>query len=450
MIAAADETTTTAATTTTTTAAMRRRTERRSDDAGETGGGEFVEEATERGDSGSRRRRRGDRALSSSSSSSRFLPPPLLLTLTLLLLSSTAIRTARAFVAPTSGAATSGAAINPPPPPSIDPSEPTCSSSALGAFFGGSTGGGNGSKRNDDDDGNGKKKEEDDEEEDGFWSGNELLNSIKYVFGKRNEFLDSIRESLGSTPSSSDGDDDGNRAAAGSSEAGDARPLTSMFFQPRGETTPGPFGGIGIGGSDWNADDFFDDDEDDELPAGTSLLFRIPAKQLKPGGLRLFLMFYLMGMQNTPDRNTWRADQRLMSVNVAPKGFDLDLDDDENASGEEEEKTYVLEMLYDKDRSGMLQIELLPTDQRRRRRAEIRIYRCGSRPSTSYLMQESVIVDGVLDELQNISGEKKDTATAIPPSDSDPEEEAIADEDRLLITDPPNAIEAARESLAFS
>lgn len=445
MIVAADETTTTTAATTTTTGAMRRRTERRSDDAGETGGGEFVEEATERGDSGSRRRRRGDRALSSSSSSSRFLPPPLLLTLTLLLLSSTAIRTARAFVAPTSGAATSGAATNPPPPPSIDPSEPTCSSSALGAFFGGSTG--NGSKRNDDDDdGNGKKKKE---EEDGFWSGNELLNSIKYVFGKRNEFLDSIRESLGSTPSS-----DGNRATAGSSEAGDARPLTSMFFQPRGETTPGPFGGIGIGGSDRNADDFFDDDEEDELPAGTSLLFRIPAKQLKPGGLRLFLMFYLMGMQNTPDRNTWRADQRLMSVNVAPKGFELDLDDDddENASGEEqeEEKTYVLEMLYDKDRSGMLQIELLPADQRRRRRAEIRIYRCGSRPSTSYLMQESVIVDGVLDELQNISGEKKDTATAIPPSDSDPEEEAIADEDRLLITDPPNAIEAARESLAFS
>merc|ERR1712224_288811 len=153
-------------------------------------------------------------------------------------------------------------------------------------------------------------------------------------------------------------------------------------------------------------------------------------------------------MQNTPDRNTWRADQRLMSVNVSPRnieGFDDDTFDADLDSPEE--KKYILEMLYETDRSGMLQIELRPSSQRQKQ-AEIRIYRCGSRPSTSYLMQESVIVDGVLDELQNISGEK-DTANAIPPSDSDPEEEeAIADEDRLLITDPPNAIEAARESLA--
>ena len=147
-----------------------------------------------------------------------------------------------------------------------------------------------------------------------------------------------------------------------------------------------------------------------------------------------------MGMQNTPDPNTWRADQRLMSVNASPKS------NDENEA--QEEPKYVLEMLYDLDRTGMLQIELVPATPRKPR-AEIRIYRCGSRPSTAYLMQESFLVDGILDELQNICGEK-DLATTIPASDSDPNEPEIATEDRLLITDPPNAIEAARESLAFS
>jgi len=191
------------------------------------------------------------------------------------------------------------------------------------------------------------------------------------------------------------------------------------------------------------------DADDDELPAGTTLLFRIPAKQMKPGGLRLFLMFYLMGMQNTPDRMTWRADQRLMSVNVSPsniEGFDDETSDDD--LDPPEEKQYILEMLYETDRSGVLQIELRPSSKRQKQ-AEIRIYRCGSRPSTSYLMQESVIVDGVMDELQNICGEHSSMKT-LTPSDSDPNDPEIAPEDRLLITDPPNAIQVARESLAFS
>mmetsp|Transcript_12155 Transcript_12155/g.30762 ORF Transcript_12155/g.30762 Transcript_12155/m.30762 type:complete len:359 (+) Transcript_12155:239-1315(+) len=214
--------------------------------------------------------------------------------------------------------------------------------------------------------------------------------------------------------------------------------MFSQFFQPPGLSSEDYYDELGY----FSDEEFDDDDEDDELPAGTSMLFRIQAKQLKPGGLRLFLMFYLLGMQNTPDKNTWRADQRLMSVNASPKGY-------EESEDEPEDKKYVLEMLYDKDRTGMLQIELLP--EKAQKQAEIRIYRCGSRPSTSYLMQESVIVDGVLDELQNIAGEK-DLETTIPRSDNPNvgNELEIAQEDRLLITDPPNAIEAARESLAFS
>lgn len=69
-------------------------------------------------------------------------------------------------------------------------------------------------------------------------------------------------------------------------------------------------------------------------------------------------MFYLMGMQNTPDRKFWRADQ--------PSSDD-----------------YVLEMLYH-DLSGMITIEL--TEE------EVLITRCGSVPSTAYLMHETTIV----------------------------------------------------------
>ena len=71
-------------------------------------------------------------------------------------------------------------------------------------------------------------------------------------------------------------------------------------------------------------------------------------------------------------------------------------------------------------------------------------------------MQESVIVDGVLDELQNLSGERTmtmtTTTTTSTTQDDDEDEDdepKIAEEDRLLIPDPANAIEIARESLAF-
>jgi hypothetical protein len=72
----------------------------------------------------------------------------------------------------------------------------------------------------------------------------------------------------------------------------------------------------------------------------------------------LFLMFTLLGMQNTPEKKSWRADQPS-------------------------EDDYVLEMLYH-DSSGVITIELMDE--------EILITRCGSVPSTAYLMQESVIV----------------------------------------------------------
>jgi hypothetical protein len=109
-------------------------------------------------------------------------------------------------------------------------------------------------------------------------------------------------------------------------------------------------------------------------------------------------MFYMLGMQNTPDRNSWRADQ---------------------PSSEE----YVVDMRFH-DRSGMLTVELLEE--------EVRITRCGSVPSTAYLMQESVIVQGVLDELHQCAFE-----------------ESVPEEGRLLIPEPIEGIEIARASQSF-
>ena len=143
-----------------------------------------------------------------------------------------------------------------------------------------------------------------------------------------------------------------------------------------------------------------DDDDDNDSAAGTNRLITIPVKEVKPGGLRLFLMFYLMGMQNTPDRNSWKADQ---------------------PSTEE----YQVDFFYH-DRSALLSI-LLQEDK-------VTIDRIGSSPSNAYMMQESVIVEGILQELDLCAFDEK-----------------VPEEDRLLILkEPKDAIEKARDALAFS
>jgi hypothetical protein len=109
-------------------------------------------------------------------------------------------------------------------------------------------------------------------------------------------------------------------------------------------------------------------------------------------------MFYCMGMQNTPDRNTWRADQ---------------------PTSEE----YLIEMLFH-DATGILTIELLEH--------EIRISRNGSCPSTAYIMQESVIVAGIIDELRTCAFE-----------------ESVPVENRLLVPESADSLDVVGEELAF-
>lgn len=143
-----------------------------------------------------------------------------------------------------------------------------------------------------------------------------------------------------------------------------------------------------------------DEEDEDEDYVGSTRLLSIPVQSIKPGGLRLLLMFYLMGMQNTPDRGSWTPDQ--------PSKDEYQVD------------------MYYHDRSAAIIIRLLES--------EITIDRMGSAPSMSYLMQETIIVDGVLDELQACVFEGD-----------------IAEEDRLLVlAEPKDAINKARESLAFS
>jgi hypothetical protein len=155
---------------------------------------------------------------------------------------------------------------------------------------------------------------------------------------------------------------------------------------------------------DWK--DFFggqnsnDDHDDDVAPAGEINIVTIPVKEIKPGGLRLFLMFYLMGLQNTPDKGTWRADQ--------PTSDD-----------------YVVDFWYH-DNSAVLSVTLSEEHKR------ITIDRVGSQPSTPYMIQESLVVQGVLDELETMA--------------NDPD---VAIKDRLLIPEKDNSIETARGSLSF-
>lgn len=145
-----------------------------------------------------------------------------------------------------------------------------------------------------------------------------------------------------------------------------------------------------------NADDD-NDEEEDELPAGTYRVATIPVSSIKPGGLRLFMMFYLMGEQNTPERNSWRADQPTR-------------------------EEYVVDFWFH-DQSAVL--SLCFSDEK------ITIDRIGSNPSNIYLMQETVIVDGILDELHKCASD-----------------DAIPEPDRLLLCER-DAIDKARSALAF-
>lgn len=132
---------------------------------------------------------------------------------------------------------------------------------------------------------------------------------------------------------------------------------------------------------------------------GSTRIFTIPVEAFKVGGLRLYISLYLMGQCNTPEKGSWKSWQS------GDAGIDC----------------------YFHDQSGALMIELCEETNR------IIVDRMGTSPSNAYIMNESVIIDGLLDELDTIA-----------------RDEEIAMEDRLLVLkEPGDAINAARKGLAF-
>lgn len=145
-------------------------------------------------------------------------------------------------------------------------------------------------------------------------------------------------------------------------------------------------------------DDFILNEVEEDYP-GSTLIFHMKAKSMKTGGLRLWLFLNLMGQLNTPDPKTWKANQA----------------EDKN----------ILEMFY-KDTTGAIIVKFTED-------VGVSVFRFGASPSMNYMMQESQVLLGILDELDKIV------------YDGD-----IAMENRLLILEQPDAIEKARELLSFA
>jgi hypothetical protein len=124
-------------------------------------------------------------------------------------------------------------------------------------------------------------------------------------------------------------------------------------------------------------------------------VLEIPAKDIKVGALRFFLQIYLVGECNTPEKASWLSRQ--------------------NESGR-------IDMFY-KDATGMCSIDFTEHS--------IIVERHGSSPSLRYQLQESVLLHGLLDELNTLAFGVDD----------------IDEEKRLLRFMDKDALNIARETL---
>lgn len=177
----------------------------------------------------------------------------------------------------------------------------------------------------------------------------------------------------------------------------DAVLFMSSFFDDIGRFFDEMSNGEGKGDSG----NFSEGDGDEESDyVGSTRVLTIPVESVKVGGLRLYLLLYLMGQQNTPDKGSWKANQ------VSDSSIDM----------------------YYHDGTAALMINF------QKEKKFITVDRLGSLPSMQFVLQESTILDGLLDELDSIA------------SDSE-----INETDRLICLAPPgDAIKVARSSLSFS
>jgi hypothetical protein len=129
---------------------------------------------------------------------------------------------------------------------------------------------------------------------------------------------------------------------------------------------------------------------------GPKVVINLPASAVKIGALKFFLSIYLVGEQNKPVKGAW-----VLSNNDS--GGTLDM--------------------YYQDGSGMFTVGLEDYG--------IQVTRYGGKPSLQYMLQESLMLHGILDELHTIAFETDD----------------IEEEKRLLQFSDPETISKAREAL---
>ena len=131
---------------------------------------------------------------------------------------------------------------------------------------------------------------------------------------------------------------------------------------------------------------------------GPKTVLELPARDVKVGALRFLLNIVLVGEQNKPAPKSWLTKQ-------GEGAGDL--------------------QVYYQDGTGMLLIEL--------QEYGIKMMRHGQKPSLQYLLQESVLLHTVLDELSDVAFGTK--------------EDGIATDKRLLVFLDENAVETARKKL---
>lgn len=115
-----------------------------------------------------------------------------------------------------------------------------------------------------------------------------------------------------------------------------------------------------------------EEEDDGEMSNNdTAVVFTIPARSVKVGALRLLLMLHLMGQQNSPNKGTWKCQQR-----------------------EEEDGEDVIVMQFMVDQSASLSVII--TDW------GIKVKRRGIAPSMQFMIQESILLQGLIDQLDHV------------------------------------------------
>eukprot|EP00339_Tiarina_fusa_P023504 CAMPEP_0117054268 /NCGR_PEP_ID=MMETSP0472-20121206/37610_1 /TAXON_ID=693140 ORGANISM="Tiarina fusus, Strain LIS" /NCGR_SAMPLE_ID=MMETSP0472 /ASSEMBLY_ACC=CAM_ASM_000603 /LENGTH=172 /DNA_ID=CAMNT_0004769791 /DNA_START=166 /DNA_END=680 /DNA_ORIENTATION=+ len=106
---------------------------------------------------------------------------------------------------------------------------------------------------------------------------------------------------------------------------------------------------------------------------GPKPVIALPADSVKAGPLKFFMQIYVVGQQNVPAQGSWTLNNN-----------------EENGS---------LDVYY-KDGTGMFSVAITDTS--------IQINRHGQRPSLQYMLQESVFLHGILDEISQIAFDTED------------------------------------------